>query len=116
MDHFRFFTDALPPVNVNAPTTDALPLDNANATASTSRPPLHLNYDVRIRRGQVESSVEACIAAYKHVGTDLDRWRKETKRSGDGKLGEAFAREIILEAVTPVKEVMGSTVGREVSC
>lgn len=103
VDHFRFLTDSLP-----APTDD-------NVVASGSRPPLQLNYDARIRKGKVESSVPACIAAYETVSSDLNRWRTEMKRSGDGKLSQAFERQVLLEAVTPVKEVMGSTVAREVS-
>lgn len=98
----------------------------------TSCPPglLEVNYDAILpaTRRPLARSLPACRKAVTQIKADLESWRRrsgaETKGGqGDGVAGEVgrsglvgeMRREVKLVAVTPTKQEMKSSVGREVS-
>ena len=78
--------------------------------------PLEINYDSILpsSRKYVAKSVSTCRKALKDVRNELEAWGKRSK-AGTGALAKEMSRPVILVAVTPTRQEMASSVGREVS-
>ncbi|GAA5864020.1 hypothetical protein JCM8547_005310 [Rhodosporidiobolus lusitaniae] len=96
VDHYTPLLDAL----------EASSLPSSPSTSPTSHPTLRVNYDRRTRNGAAETSLTAARAQFETLRMRLARC------TGEGK-GVDPERAVRLEAVTPVKVEVGTTVARE---
>ena len=98
-------------------------------TASTAPAPLHIDYDADLPRDRkpLARSISQCRRAMAAIREDLVRWGEQDRPSPGSAAGEGVAGEIGITglagemrrgvemvALTPTKQRMRSTVGREV--
>lgn len=103
-----------------------LPPPQAESSASSQSPPkaMEIDYDAPLpsSRRSVARSLPSCRSAMKDVRKGLVEWgssvhatSKDVKEGEKGGLAIEIQRRVRLVAVTPTKQVMESSVGREVN-
>lgn len=103
VDHYRLLLDGLAGSGLSASDRDARRI--AEATLP-SQQPLRVNYDVRLRNGDVETSHRACVASVRQL---KERLARET---GQGSAIDA-EQPVRLTATTPVEVEVSTTFARE---
>lgn len=88
--------------------------------AALSTDALEMDYDKTASdRKSMAKSVRSCRQAIQELKAELVAWGERCKDPGQGGAGERLAeemgREVLLVAITPTKQRMASSVGREVS-
>ena len=81
--------------------------------------PIEINYDAILpsTRRRVAKSLGACRKVLASVREDLHTWGERCRAhvSATG-LAEELSRNALLVAITPTRQEMASSLGREVSC
>ncbi|BGP53442.1 hypothetical protein JCM8202_001085 [Rhodotorula sphaerocarpa] len=102
-DHYRLLLEGLSESGASAATKDE---DAARLAGAAPLPPIHVNYDVRLRNGPVETSHQACLDSVVQL---KERLARET---GEGHEIDP-ERRVRLTATTPVEVQVSTSFARE---
>ena len=94
-------------------------------SASLGAGALEMDYDTTSSdRKSVAKSVASCRKAIENIKGDMEAWGKRCESAevdgereatkGRARLADEMGREVLLVAITPTKQRMASSVGREV--
>ena len=81
--------------------------------------PVEINYDAILpsTRRKVAKSLGACRKELASAREDLHTWGERCRTHDNAKgLAEELSRNVVLVAITPTRQEMASSLGREVSC
>jgi hypothetical protein len=97
-----------------------VPRSGPGGSASAGNGLIEIDYDAPLpsSRKSVARSLSACREAMQSVRDDLIRWKVSAGQGqrSNGGLADHMQRPLRLVAITPTRQVMDSSVGREVSC
>lgn len=110
VDHYRLLLDGLVQAGAaaGASSSDDLNVDDGRLIAEQAAPlaPLRVNYDIRLRNGDVESDHAACLDSLRQLKARLSR------ETGRGRAVDP-ERAVRLTATTPVEVQVSTTFARE---
>ncbi|KAG0664459.1 hypothetical protein C6P46_001504 [Rhodotorula mucilaginosa] len=110
VDHYRLLLDGLVQAGAaaGASSSDDLNVDDGRLIVEQAAPlaPLRVNYDIRLRNGDVESDHAACLDSLRQLKARLSR------ETGRGRAVDP-ERAVRLTATTPVEVQVSTTFARE---